>query len=258
MFRALALAATSLVAAATLNVAPAGAASHPSPCPSMTDSISRLYSAFFLREPDQEGFEYWVGVYSSTYDGLNAMANNFVRSDEFVARYGALSDQGFVTMVYRNVLGREPDADGLDHWVAALRRGFDRGSVMISFSESAEYVALTGTVEPLAGFGRWYPTNVTWACGRGPALVDAWFDHSWVADVHVRDGGPGGAVEIVTLDGAYDYNDDLFVSTLAPGEVRTVRRVAVDDVSYIAAYPTTYLDVWVAPTTDWIVVSWPT
>ena len=36
----------------------------------------------------------------------------FARSPEFTSRYGALSDGGFVDLVYRNVLGRSPDAAG--------------------------------------------------------------------------------------------------------------------------------------------------
>jgi hypothetical protein len=146
---------------------PAGARSWGGPCPNMTDSITRLYSAFFLREPDQQGFDYWVGVYRNTSDGLAEMAENFVRSTEFENRYGALDNRQFVDLVYRNVMRRAPDPEGFDHWVNALDRGFPRGAVMISFSESQEYVEKTATAAPAAGYLQWFQGDVRWDCGPG-------------------------------------------------------------------------------------------
>ncbi len=142
-----------------------------SACPEMTDSVYRLYSAFFGREPDATGWDYWMSVYTEPTTNLESIANDFVLSDEFVETYGSLGDADFVRLVYVNVMGREPDVVGYDHWVASLGSGMSRGAVMLAFSESPEYVQLTDTWPPLAGFLQWYNRPVQFACGNGPIVV---------------------------------------------------------------------------------------
>ncbi len=147
---------------------PAGAAPAPflTPCPQITDSIYRLYEAYFLRAPDQAGWSYWVATYGSKPDtNLDVVSDSFALSKEFQLRYGTLSDADFVTLVYRNVLGRAPDAGGLTHWVNSLGAGYPRGSVMVAFSESEEYVTRTATSTPLAGYLMWYDRDFRYGCG---------------------------------------------------------------------------------------------
>ena len=102
-----------------------------------TGPVGRLYRAYFLRAPDDAGLDYWLGT------GLPkaAISEQFAASTEFRNRYGTLDDRAFVTMAYRNVLGREPDQAGLDHWLGVLRRGTGRGAVMLGFSDSPEFVS---------------------------------------------------------------------------------------------------------------------
>ena len=149
-----------------------------SACPELTDSVTRLYSAFFGRAPDVEGWEYWMSVYVSPTTNLESIANDFVLSDEFQTTYGSLTNTEFVTLVYGNVMGRVPDQAGLEHWTASLDAGYSRGAVMIAFSESAEYVQLTGTWPPLAGYLQWYSRPLQFACGTGPVIVTP----EWEAD----------------------------------------------------------------------------
>ena len=52
--------------------------------------------------------------------------------------YGNLDNTGFVTLLYQDVLDREPDADGLHFWVGELDGGATRESVLMSFSYAAE------------------------------------------------------------------------------------------------------------------------
>ncbi len=142
-----------------------------SACPEMTDSVYRLYSAFFGREPDAVGWEYWMSVYVAPTTNLESIANDFVASNEFISTYGSLTNGDFVRLVYNNVMGRLPDQAGLDHWVGSLDRGYSRGAVMIAFSESKEYVELTDTWPPLAGYLQWYANPLQFACGTGPVIV---------------------------------------------------------------------------------------
>ncbi len=144
---------------------------HPSACPQLTDSVYRLYTAYFLREPDTAGWNYWLGIYGQTPASLETISWSFAASNEFRLRYGSLDNRSFVQLVYANVLGRAPDAGGWDHWTNALNRGYGRGAVMLAFSESQEYTNLTGTAPPMAGYLQWYSAPVTFRCGAGNGSV---------------------------------------------------------------------------------------
>ncbi|MEZ5225481.1 MAG: DUF4214 domain-containing protein [Acidimicrobiales bacterium] len=146
---------------------PVGAAvsDYASACPEMMDSIYRLYTAYFLREPDQVGWDYWFDTYGSGPNtNLEVVSEAFAASDEFRNTYGSLSNAEFVTLIYNNVMGRAPDTAGFNHWKGALDNGYLRGSVMIAFSESAEYVGRTGTTRPMAGDLVWYDRGLTLYC----------------------------------------------------------------------------------------------
>jgi hypothetical protein len=70
---------------------------------------------------------------------LNAISQAFSQSPEFIARYGSLTNEEFVTLVYANVLGRAPEAEGFAFWTNQLNQGaMGRGQVMLEFSESTE------------------------------------------------------------------------------------------------------------------------
>jgi hypothetical protein len=110
-------------------------------------TIYRLYRAYFLREPDLDGFRYWLGAYRAGYP-LRAISGDFARSAEFVRRYGTMTDRDFVTRVYQNVLGRSPDASGHRYWLDQMARGMTRGELMIYFSDSTEFRRLTADGTP--------------------------------------------------------------------------------------------------------------
>lgn len=112
------------------------------------DSIVRLYQAFFDRAPDPGGLAHWVTRYRRG-ERLDAIADRFVTSAEFQSRYGGLDHAAFVTLVYNNVLNRDPDAPGHEYWTNQLASGvIGRGNIMVQFSESREFVSLTGTLAP--------------------------------------------------------------------------------------------------------------
>jgi hypothetical protein len=154
----LAVAIAALGAAALTGITPAVATATPAAAVSepvatsvaratlaQSNSILRLYRAYFLRDPDRAGLAHWTNQYSSGRMSLAAISDFFARSDEFKRRYGSLSDADFVRLVYQNVLGRLPDSNGQSHWTAILRRGTSRGTIMMGFSESVEFQRKTGT-----------------------------------------------------------------------------------------------------------------
>jgi hypothetical protein len=107
------------------------------PWAGQVEPVTRLYLASFGRMPDQAGLAYWVRRLRGGLS-LDAIASRFAATSEFRTRFGALDDAGFVTQVYRNVLGREPDGPGLAHWVGRLAAGRTRGQVLVAFAESSE------------------------------------------------------------------------------------------------------------------------
>lgn len=119
------------------------------------DSIFRLYRAYFLRNPDNAGLNYWAEKYASGQWTLSAISEFFASSPEFKSRYGSLTNAQFVNLIYRNVLGRNPDAGGQSHWVQRLSGGTSRGAVMIGFSESPEFIKKTGTRAPGPAAASW-------------------------------------------------------------------------------------------------------
>ncbi len=115
--------------------------------------VFRLYDAVFDRTPDA-GLLFWQ---RASFEGASdlAIAEAFVASPEFEARYGAdLSDEGYVRALFANVLGRAPDIDGLAFWLDTLASGTPRPEMLIAFSDSPENVAAS---ETLIGEGVFVP-----------------------------------------------------------------------------------------------------
>lgn len=98
----------------------------------------RLYRAAFNRKSDDAGLGFWVRA----LDGgstLDAMAQGFVRSDEFRNLYGtAPANTDIVTALYKNVLHRAPDEAGAAYWLQQMTTGLSVENVLIQFSESKE------------------------------------------------------------------------------------------------------------------------
>ncbi|SHH00780.1 DUF4214 domain-containing protein [Marivita hallyeonensis] len=87
------------------------------------ESFIELYIAYFNRAPDAVGLNFW-GTAFANGTTLAEMATLFVGQPETQAAYpDGTSSLDFATSVYNNVLGRTPDASGLDFWVNALNTG---------------------------------------------------------------------------------------------------------------------------------------
>jgi methionine-rich copper-binding protein CopC len=101
----------------------------------------RLYQAAFNRTPDKGGLGYWMSQMDQGM-GLKAVADAFLSSPEFQNLYGAnSSNEVFIDNLYRNVLHRAGDAEGIKNWNYALNNGVSRADLLAGFSESSEYVA---------------------------------------------------------------------------------------------------------------------
>jgi len=187
------------------------------PCPEITDSIVRLYSAYFLRAPDEGGFDFWLDVSSNGTWSLPRMSAHFSQSAEFLDTYGSISDSDFINLIYINVLGRAADQGGLDFWLGRMAtEGLDRGTVMLFFSESPEYIDLTLTSTPLAGEFNWYPEGTRWSCGFDNMDVTLPSEATWVDVAIYNDNArPNAVTANLLIDGQWQVWDQ---ATIEQGE----------------------------------------
>ncbi len=106
--------------------------------------VARIYMAYFLRNPDADGLDYWRSVYSE--QGLGVISWSFALSTEFEMRYGSLDTYEFLSLMYNNIMCREPDESGFWYWYDLIEAGeVDRSSAFLLFSQSDEFKIRTRT-----------------------------------------------------------------------------------------------------------------
>lgn len=115
--------------------------------------LTVLYRAFFNREADTSGYDYWYNRLQTGTGRLTVLAG-FVNAPEFGAlceaygiTQGSIESEengvgAFVTRFYEECLGRTPDATGLAYWVDRLTSGASTGAdVAYGFVYSNEFQA---------------------------------------------------------------------------------------------------------------------
>ncbi len=101
--------------------------------------VLRLYWAFFNRDPDTGGAQYWIGI-SDQGNSLDIIAEQFVVSQEFQNTYGSTSNEDFLRIVYSNVLGRAADLSGYNYWLGQMNAGLSRGGVVRWIAANNEFI----------------------------------------------------------------------------------------------------------------------
>lgn len=102
--------------------------------------VLRLYRAFFDREPDIAGASYWIDVYDNGAS-LDDLAWGFAQSEEFRLTYGSsVSDEQFLTLLYRNMLGRSPDPSGFAYWLDQMANGLSQSGVVRWVVANQEFI----------------------------------------------------------------------------------------------------------------------
>lgn len=119
-------------------------------------TVYRLYQATFDRTPDAEGLGFWLRHFDAGTVALPAMADYFLHSQEFTAKYGqaeTLEDSAYLTLLYGNILDRAPDQAGFDFWLDQQNKGLSQEAILQYFSDSQENIA---KVAPAIDDGIWY------------------------------------------------------------------------------------------------------
>ena len=94
--------------------------------------VRGMYATLLLRDPDQDGLDYWVGKLN---DGVSpaTVAFGFTASPE--------RETIRITDDYMTYLGRQPDDGGLAFWLNAFLHGARNEDLVAGFVGSPEYYA---------------------------------------------------------------------------------------------------------------------
>ncbi len=101
-----------------------------------TKFVVRLYRNIFNREADEAGLNDWT---NRLQHGLSAcdIIEGFVYSDEF--RISNFSNEQYVEILYKTLLGRNSDPKGKADWVGRLNAGQSRSQILAGFAYSTEF-----------------------------------------------------------------------------------------------------------------------
>ncbi|QJC56912.1 hypothetical protein HC248_02223 [Polaromonas vacuolata] len=105
--------------------------------------LIELYVAFFNRVPDADGLSYWIANKVSG-QSITQIADAFysagVQYSSLTGFTSTMSNNDFVNVIYKNVLGRKDgaDAEGLAFWTVKLSNGSaSKGSLVSNILDSA-------------------------------------------------------------------------------------------------------------------------
>ncbi len=116
----------------------------------MRTQASQLYVGLFGRAPDAEGLEFWAKELDSgksVVDVANAM---FATEPARLYYTDDITNQQIITNFYQQVLGREPDAGGLEFWTQKLDTpGATPGSVIAEMIDVVAHYQEYGGTDPI-------------------------------------------------------------------------------------------------------------
>ena len=99
--------------------------------------VERIYSAALGRSSDAAGRDYWVNSIISGERTADDVIITILQSQEFNGRN--LSDEAYVTALYKVFFDRTPDSQGLANWVNALHSGTTRAELVEIFTTTPEW-----------------------------------------------------------------------------------------------------------------------
>ena len=101
-----------------------------------TSFVYRLYQDCLKRQPDIAGLENWCKQLAQGYAGTS-IASGFVFSAEY--KNTLPSNEEYVDMLYRTIMGREADAAGKADWIKQLDYTITREKALNGFMFSKEF-----------------------------------------------------------------------------------------------------------------------
>jgi Domain of unknown function (DUF4214) len=138
--------------------------------------IAGSYARYLGRTPDPTGLRSWLAAMGRG-STVSQMESGFIASNEYFGKAGS-TNSGWVTKLYKDVLGRSATPSEVAGWTAQLRRGVPRAQVAMGFLLSIErlstvvdghYRHLLGRGVDPAGLQTW--VRILQAGGRDEAII---------------------------------------------------------------------------------------
>lgn len=102
--------------------------------------IGNLYWNVLGREADRSGWDEWVSALLERRMTPEQVAYNFYFSDEEMKQKDANED--FIQELYRGLIGRDADADGLEYWSKGSYKDMSREDLFYAFVRSSEFLPI--------------------------------------------------------------------------------------------------------------------
>lgn len=212
------------------------------------EEIQTLFVAYYGRPGDPDGLGFWAQQALASGGDLSSIVQAFGSSEEYTQTLGGLSEGEQVGVIFQQLFGRDPDAEGLAFYVGHLEAG------NLSLADIALTVA-TGAqgndADVLAarvGFAEAYTNTLNtqeklseFASPQGQAAVKAALGRIFAeADVDGELAGLRGEPETVALDALestdatpflFDAGSDsfLFVDDVAEQSHTWIENFSADD-----------------------------
>lgn len=106
----------------------------------VTRFVSYFYNYCLERSGDVKGLNDWTGWLLNKSMTGSDIAQGFLLSKEFIEK--GLSDKEFIEILYRTILSRASDAEGMTTWIEHLENGVSNSYILSGFAHSKEFSAL--------------------------------------------------------------------------------------------------------------------
>jgi hypothetical protein len=102
-----------------------------------TDFVTKAYQKYLGRGPDQAGLDAWVALMLNGTVTDERLEAGFIGSPEYIQNHGS-TPTGWITGMYKDLLGRTPLQAEIDTWLHVLQTGTPNDQVAFGFAASAE------------------------------------------------------------------------------------------------------------------------
>ena len=99
--------------------------------------VNRMYWNVMNREPDNSGFTHWTSHLKAGTLTASEMSEKFFLSEELISK--ALSDEGYIKVLYATMMDRTADTEGSAYWQKFLKNGVTRTGILRQFLLTPEF-----------------------------------------------------------------------------------------------------------------------
>jgi len=116
--------------------------------------VTMLYSRFFCRPPDQDGFDKWLAwIESGDVTGEDLM-KGFIFGEECQTKISDYTNSEFILFLYEVFFNRGPSDENYGIWLSRMNAGMSREIAVTEFSHSDEFISLCSLfgIVPYSGY----------------------------------------------------------------------------------------------------------